>query len=71
MRAKRVPDADLEFGVAHTRIKQPYFFSYVIDELERVYGANTVREGGLRVYTTIEPRFQSAERVERTFLIER
>lgn len=47
-------------GSIYQRIKQPYFFSYVIDELERVYGANTVREGGLRVYTTIEPRFQAA-----------
>ena len=32
----------------------------MIDELERVYGANTVREGGLRVYTTIDPRLQAA-----------
>ena len=47
-------------GVIYTRIKQPYFFSYVIDQLESVYGANTVREGGLRVYTTIEPRLQVA-----------
>ena len=39
-------------------IKQPYFFSYVIDELDTVYGANTVREGGLRVYTTIQPKLQ-------------
>jgi penicillin-binding protein 1A len=39
-------------------IKQPYFFAYVIDELTSVYGANTVREGGLRVYTTIQPRLQ-------------
>jgi len=30
----------------------------VIDELEREYGANTVREGGLKVYTTIDPRLQ-------------
>ena len=30
----------------------------MIDELEQVYGANVVREGGLRVYTTIEPRLQ-------------
>jgi penicillin-binding protein 1A len=50
----------LEPGSIYQRIKQPYFFSYVIDELARVYGANTVREGGLRVYTTIEPRFQAA-----------
>ena len=47
---------DLHPGETYTSIKQPYFFSYVIDELERIYGANTVREGGLRVYTTIEPR---------------
>ena len=48
----------LKPGQIYERIKQPYFFSYVIDELESVYGANTVREGGLRVYTTIEPRLQ-------------
>jgi penicillin-binding protein 1A len=36
------------------------FFSYVLDELQRVYGSNVVREGGLRVYTTIEPRYQRA-----------
>ena len=47
-----------EAGQHLPRIKQPYFFSYVIDELESVYGANTVREGGLRVYTTIEPKLQ-------------
>jgi penicillin-binding protein 1A len=39
-------------------IKQPYFFSYVLQQLESVYGANTVREGGLRVYTTIQPKLQ-------------
>ncbi len=50
----------LDPGAIYTRIKQPYFFSYVIDELDRVYGANAVREGGLRVYTTIEPRLQAA-----------
>ncbi|HUY72346.1 MAG TPA: transglycosylase domain-containing protein, partial [Gaiellaceae bacterium] len=50
----------LKPGVIYTRIKQPYFFSYVIDQLESVYGANTVREGGLRVYTTIEPKLQVA-----------
>ena len=30
----------------------------MIDQLERQYGANTVREGGLKVYTTIDPRLQ-------------
>jgi penicillin-binding protein 1A len=48
----------LEPGRIYTRIKQPYFFSYVIDQLQQQYGANTVREGGLKVYTTIDPRLQ-------------
>src|SRR5581483_5872499 len=49
-------------GRIYTSIKEPYFFSYVIEELERVYGANTVREGGLKVYTTIDPRLQRLAR---------
>jgi penicillin-binding protein 1A len=49
----------LEPGSLYRTISQPYFFSYVIDQLESHYGANTVREGGLRVYTTIEPRLQA------------
>jgi penicillin-binding protein 1A len=56
--AARSNRLDLRPGRIYTRIKQPYFFSYVIDQLERQYGANTVREGGLKVYTTIDPRLQ-------------
>jgi penicillin-binding protein 1A len=56
--AVRSTSLDLKPGRIYTRIKQRYFFSYVIDELERQYGANTVREGGLKVYTTIDPRLQ-------------
>ncbi len=48
----------LKAGRIYTRIKQPYFFSYVTDELQRQYGTNTIREGGLKVYTTIDPRLQ-------------
>ena len=47
-------------GRLYTRIKEPYFFSYVRDQLIAEYGANTVRTGGLRVYTTIDPRLQRA-----------
>ncbi len=56
--AARSTSLHLKPGRVYTSIKQPYFFSYVIDELEREYGANTVREGGLKVYTTIDPRLQ-------------
>ena len=38
--------------------RQPYFFDYVENELIERYGAQTVRNGGLKVYTTIQPRLQ-------------
>ena len=39
-------------------IREPYFFGYVRDKLIEAYGAETVRSGGLQVYTTIVPRYQ-------------
>jgi penicillin-binding protein 1A len=48
----------LKAGRLYSRIREPYFFSYVRDELQKQYGSNTVRTGGLRVYTTIDPRLQ-------------
>jgi len=44
----------------YTAIREPYFFGYVEDLLQREYGTNTVREGGLKVYTTILPGLQRA-----------
>jgi penicillin-binding protein 1A len=38
--------------------RDPYFFDYVEQELIAAYGVNTVRKGGLAVYTTIDPRLQ-------------
>jgi penicillin-binding protein 1A len=55
-------DLNLVPGKLYTRIREPYFFSYVRDQLIAEYGANTVREGGLKVYTTIDPRLQAAAR---------
>jgi penicillin-binding protein 1A len=49
-------------GRLYSRIREPYFFSYVRDQLIAQYGANTVRSGGLKVYTTIDPRLQVAAR---------
>ncbi len=60
--AVRVRKLHLVPGRLYTRIREPYFFSYVRDELIKQYGANTVRSGGLRVYTTIDPRLQVAAR---------
>ena len=52
----------LKPGSAYSRIKEPYFFGYVEDLLQEAYGANTVRSGGLKVVTTIDPTLQAAAR---------
>jgi penicillin-binding protein 1A len=58
----------LKAGRLYTRIREPYFFSYVREELQKQYGSNTVRSGGLKVYTTIDPRLQrfALEAIKRT-----
>jgi penicillin-binding protein 1A len=38
--------------------RQPYFFDYVENELIEEYGVNTVRQGGLKVHTTVDPGLQ-------------
>jgi penicillin-binding protein 1A len=50
----------LKPGRLYSTIREPYFFSYVRDQLIAKYGARTVQSGGLRVYTTIDPAFQRA-----------
>jgi penicillin-binding protein 1A len=50
----------LKAGRRFTQIREPYFFGYVEDLLQQEYGANTVRSGGLKVYTTIAPGLQRA-----------
>ena len=49
----------LHRGQIYTKIREPFFFSYVRELLIAEYGGSTVRSGGLRVYTTIDPRFQA------------
>ncbi|MFL5908696.1 MAG: transglycosylase domain-containing protein [Solirubrobacterales bacterium] len=51
---------DLHPGHQYSRIRQPYIFDLVKQELEDRYGLNTVENGGLKVYTTIQPRLQEA-----------
>jgi penicillin-binding protein 1A len=47
---------------AYTERHEPYFFDYVEEALIARYGVEEVRDGGLRVQTTIEPRFQEVGR---------
>jgi penicillin-binding protein 1A len=59
----------LKPGTHYTRIREPYFFGYVEDLLQQEYGTNTVRSGGLRIYTTIRPGLQRAARAAITHVL--
>jgi penicillin-binding protein 1A len=48
----------LHVSATYFKHRQPYFFDYVENELIERYGVNTVRRGGLRVETTIDPDLQ-------------
>jgi membrane peptidoglycan carboxypeptidase len=49
-----------------TLIKAPHFVFYVKSQLEKVYGAQQVEEGGLHVYTTLDlPTQEDAEKTVR------
>ena len=49
---------NLRRGKVYDAIREPYFFGYVRDRLIEEYGPQPVRSGGLKVYTTIIPRYQ-------------
>ena len=62
---------NLRRGSVYEAIREPYFFGYVRDRLIEEYGPQEVRSGGLKVYTTIIPRYQRlAERSIRDTLDE-
>ena len=69
--AKANTNLGLKPGKRFERIREPYFFSYVEDLLQQEYGSNTVREGGLRVYTTINPALQRAANAAITHVLNR
>jgi penicillin-binding protein 1A len=60
--ARKSSAPGLRPGNLYEEIREPYFFGFVRDQLVRAYGAETVRSGGLRVYTTIQPRLQRLAR---------
>jgi penicillin-binding protein 1A len=42
--------------------REPYFFDYVQDQLIQKYGVGVYRKGGLKIYTTIDPKLQDEGR---------
>ena len=49
----------LNAGHQYTTVHDPFLFNLVEQELIARYGINTVRNGGLKAYTTIDPELQS------------
>jgi penicillin-binding protein 1A len=52
----------LNLSDGYFKRREPYFFDYVENILIHSYGVNAVRRGGLRVYTTIDPNYQTVGR---------
>jgi penicillin-binding protein 1A len=46
-------------GHKYKTIKDPFLYDLVQQQLIKKYGTNTVRNGGLKAYTTIDPRLQA------------
>jgi penicillin-binding protein 1A len=57
-REARTRGLGLDPGDKYQVIKDPFLFDLVQNELIEHYGINTVRKGGLKAYTTIEPDLQ-------------
>ncbi|MBA2262880.1 MAG: penicillin-binding protein, partial [Solirubrobacterales bacterium] len=55
-------DLDVEEGDYYTKRDEEYFFEYVKQEMFEEYGVQTVRQGGLRIHTTIDPKLQREAR---------
>jgi penicillin-binding protein 1A len=57
-RDARTRGLGLDPGDKYQVIKDPFLFDLVQNELIERYGINTVRKGGLKAYTTIDPDLQ-------------
>jgi penicillin-binding protein 1A len=52
----------LKRSTQYTTRREPYFFDYVQERLIEKYGVGVYRKGGLKIYTTIDPKLQDAGR---------
>ncbi len=55
----RTSGLGLHAGHRYTHVNDPFLFTLVEQELIERYGINTVRNGGLKAYTTIDPELQA------------
>jgi penicillin-binding protein 1A len=59
--AERAP-LEVHHGTFYNQRREGFFFEYVREQLVRRYGAKTVEQGGLKVYTTIDLNMQRQAR---------
>ncbi len=59
--AERAP-LEVKRGYFYSERKEDFFFEYVREQLVKRYGAQTVAQGGLKVYTTIDLNMQRLAR---------
>jgi len=52
------------------RFKAPYFTTYVVKQLQEIYGTNTLYEKGLKVYTTLDYKMQEYAEETATYYAE-
>jgi membrane peptidoglycan carboxypeptidase len=55
---KEAMNEDVQFEKITNSIKAAHFVQYVQDYLAEKYGEKTLEEGGLKVYTTLDPKLQ-------------
>ncbi len=53
---------EVHLGTFYSQRSEPFFFEYVREQLEHRYGRQTVEQGGLKVYTTIDLNMQRLAR---------
>jgi penicillin-binding protein 1A len=60
-RAREAEQSGLGLSVSGSYFahREPFFFDYVENELIERYGVDPVRNGGLKVYTTLDPHLQA------------
>jgi penicillin-binding protein 1A len=60
--AEEAKGLGLHMGKYFHKARERYFVDYVTSELDKEYGAATVKQGGLKVYTTIDLKKQQEAR---------
>lgn len=55
---KKATEEDVQFQQIKNAITAPHFVLYVQDYLAQKYGEQTLESGGLKVYTTLDPKLQ-------------